>query len=237
MTPYTEEERATIAAELVELLRGDEDVAAVELIGSLATGTADAFSDVDIAVRVERVDAIATVADRWTARVHERLAVVAHFAVEFPPDQVRGFLLENLLEIDLGFSSEARATEIPPSEPRFDFHTGVGWHDVVHAAAALARGRRWRAHMYIAGIRDRTLTMAAERHGLIADEFKGIDDLPAEELGPLEATLAASLEPAELRRVLLVVTRAFIDEVRRGDEEAAKRLEPALLECLRFTER
>jgi hypothetical protein len=91
--------------------------------------------------------------------------------------------------------------------------------------------------MYIAGIRDRTLTMAAERQGLIADEFKGIDDLPAEELGPLEATLAASLEPAELRRVLLAATRAFIDEVRRGDEEAAGRLEPALFEYLRFAER
>ena len=155
MTPYTEAERANVAAELVELLRGDEDVAGAELIGSLATGTADAFSDVDVAVRV---DAVARVADRWTARVHEWLPVVANFAVEFPPDHVRGFLL------------------------------------------------------------------------------KGIDDLPAEELEPLEATLAASLEPAELRRALEAALRAFLDEVRRRDEQTAERLEPALVAFLRFAE-
>lgn len=237
MTPYSVEERAELAERLVELLRADEDVVEARLTGSLANGTGDWFSDVDVSVQVEPAAAVAEVAERWTQRVYELVPIVAHFAVEFPPDHIRGFLLENLLEVDLGFSPELRRTDVPPPESRFDFHAGVGWHDVVHAAAAVARGRPWRAQMYVAGIRDRTLTMAAERNGLVADEFKGVDDLPAAEREPLEAALVASLDPAELRRALDAATRAFLDEVRRGDAQAADRLEPALLEYLRFAER
>jgi predicted nucleotidyltransferase len=233
MTLFTPAERQETAERLVGLLRADDDIAEVALLGSLVTGSADRLSDLDIASRVAPGASADKIADRWTERMQELFPVVHHFAVEFGPDRVRGFLLANLLEIDLGFAPELHTDDVPTPKPQVEHHAGVGWHDVLHGATALARGRLWRASHYLERLRERTLTMAAERRSLPTTEFKGMDELPPGDVEALGATFVRSLEPGELRRALDAATAAFLAELRRNDPGLADRLEAPLHEFLR----
>jgi predicted nucleotidyltransferase len=228
---FTPEERDAAAALLLDLLRQDERIERAELAGSGATGYADRWSDVDLFVTAgEGVDQ-QEVADSWIPRVYDALPVVHHFAVAFGEDHVRGFLLENLLEVDIGFQpSSADDGEWPGPDPESE--AGFGWHDTLHAAVALARGRPWRAQYYIGLLRWRTLTLATARLGVDFSEYKGVDDLPNEILAPLEDALPGSLEANELRRTARAATQAFLDELRHVRPELADRLEPRLLDFL-----
>jgi predicted nucleotidyltransferase len=234
---YTPEERDEVAARLLELIRADERVERVELSGSGAHGYADRWSDVDIVVvAAEGVDH-RKLADSWTARMYEVFPVVYDFRVSFGEEHVRGVLLENFLEVDLGFQpwapdSEEEWTEWGVSP---DSEAGLAWHDVLHAAVAIRRGRAWRAHYYIGLLRWRTLSLA----GAEMSEHKGVDDVRPQLLEALQDALPRSLDPAELMRATRAVVPLFFAELRSYDTdeathyaELADRLEPRLLAFL-----
>ena len=228
---YTPEERDEVAQRLIDLLGADARVERVELCGSGTTGYTDRWSDVDLFVTVaDGVDQL-ELADSWIPRLYEALPVVHHFAVAFGEHHVRGLLLVNLLEVDLGFQPAVDVEGEWP-EPDAESEAGFGWHDVLHAGAAIARGRPWRAQYYIGLLRWRTLTLATDRLGLDFSEYKGVDDLPAELLAPLEDALPRSLERPELHRAATAATQAFLRELRHHRPELADRLEPRLLSFL-----
>lgn len=231
MALFTPEEREGAAARLLELLRQDERIERAELSGSGAVGYTDRWSDVDLLVTVAEGSDQSTVADSWIARVYETLPVVHHFAVAFGEHHVRGFLLENLLEVDVGFQPSAAEEGVWPG-PDAENEAGFAWHDSLHAGVALARGRPWRAHYYIGLLRWRTLTLATDRLGVDFGEYKDVDDLPHEVLAPLHDSLPRSLEADELRRATRAATQAFLDELRRIRPELADRLQPRLLSFL-----
>jgi predicted nucleotidyltransferase len=78
----------------------------VVLVGSLA-GTPDRWSDVDLeVVVVDEADA-AEVAVDWVARLYDALPVVHHYETAFGHTLVRGFLLNDALEVDLAFAPTA----------------------------------------------------------------------------------------------------------------------------------
>jgi predicted nucleotidyltransferase len=224
---FTPEERESAAAQLLQRLQQDDRIERAELSGSGAEGYTDRWSDVDLLVGVAEGSDQREVADSWIPRIYEALPVVHHFAVAFGDHHVRGFLLENFLEVDIGFRpSAAEAGEWPG--PDAESEAGFAWHDSLHAAVALARGRRWRAHYYLGLLRWRTLTLATARLGLDFSEYKGVDDLPDEVLAPLEDSLPHSLEADELRRATRAATQAFLDELHCVRPELADRLEHRL---------
>lgn len=229
MALYTPEERDDVARQLTELLATDERIARAALSGSGVDGYTDRWSDVDLVVVVgEGVDQ-QEVADAWIARVYDALPVVHHFAVSFGEEHVRGFLLENLLEVDIGFRPATAADgEWPGPDPASE--AGFAWHDVIHAAVAVARGRPWQAQYYVGVVRWRTLALATDRLGLMFSEFKGVDDLPAELRAALANTLPRSLEPDELLRALGAAMEAFLDELRQTQPQLADRLAAPLAE-------
>jgi Nucleotidyltransferase domain len=228
---YTPEERDEAAARLLDLLRDDERIARAELSGSATTGYTDRWSDVDLTITVvEDIDQGA-VADSWIPRVYEALPVLHHFAVAFGEHHVRGFLLQNLLEIDLGFQP-ATSDEAEWPGPDAESEAGFAWHDVLHAGVAIARDRPWRAQYYIGLLRWRTLTLACDRLGVEFSEYKGVDELPTDLLEGLEAALPRSLEHDELVRAARAAASAFLVELRMHRPELADRLEPPLLAFL-----
>ena len=229
MALYTPEERDRIARRLTELLTTDERISRAELSGSAVNGYTDGWSDVDLTVTVGEGADQQQVADDWIERVYDALPVVHHFAVSFGEEHVRGFLLENLLEIDIGFRPPAAAgRDWPGPDPASE--AGFAWHDVLHAAVAVARGRPWRAQYYVGVVRWRTLALATDRLGLMFSEFKGVDDLPAELRAALAETLPRSLEPDELLRALRAAMHAFLDELRQTQPQVADRLAAPLAE-------
>jgi predicted nucleotidyltransferase len=225
---YTPEEREDSAELLLGLLREDERVERAELSGSGTTGYTDRWSDLDLLVTVTAGAEQHEVADSWIPRVYDALPVVHHFAVAFGEHHVRGFMLENLLEVDLGFEP-AVAEEGEWPGPDAESEAGFGWHDVLHAGVAIARGRPWRAQYYIGLLRWRTLTLATDRLGLDFSEYKGVEDLPADLRAALEDALPRSLALDELARAARSATTVFLSELRMQRPELADRLEPRLL--------
>jgi predicted nucleotidyltransferase len=257
MPLFTPEERELIIGQVVDLLRDDPSVEAVVLVGSLVRG-GDRWSDIDLEVALaDGADADA-VAAAWVERLYDELPVVHHFAVAFGSTLVRGFLLRDLLELDLSFTSVREISLWEPNRLMFD-RSGIGaaaiaapaswtpdapdwageagftWHDVLHAGTAVRRGRPWQALWYMQRIRNRALSLASERAGNYAEFFDYVDDLPPEERVPLEASLVSSLDPDGLLDALDVATRGFLAELRRGDPELAERLEGPLLEFIAET--
>ena len=101
---------------------------------------------------------------------------------------------------------------------------------MLHAGAAVRRGRLWQGLWYLTRVRNRALALAQQRHGYDADSFDNVDDLPDEEVAAFHPTLVASLEPAALLEALEAAMRCLVTELRRGDRELADRLEQPLLE-------
>jgi predicted nucleotidyltransferase len=231
---YSPEERDEAAARLLELLRDDERITRAELSGSGTSGYTDRWSDVDLVVTVAEGFDQREVADSWIPRVSEALPVVHHFAVAFGEHHVRGFLLENLLEVDIGFQP---ATSVEGEWPGPDAasEAGFAWHDVLHAGVAIARGRPWRAQYYIGLLRWRTLELACDRLGVDFSEYKGVDELPTDLLDGLEAALPRSLAHDELVRAARAATSALLAELRMHRPELADRLVPPLLAFLNET--
>jgi predicted nucleotidyltransferase len=228
---YTPEQRDEVANRVLALLREDERIERAELSGSGTTGYTDRWSDVDVFVTVANGVDQQEVADSWIARLYEAMPVVHHFAVAFGDHHVRGFLLENLLELDIGFQpADVEEGEWPG--PDAEGEAGFAWHDVLHAGAAIARGRPWRAQYYVGLLRWRTLELATDRLGLDFGEFKGVDDLPDELLAQVAEALPRSLEREELVRAARAATIAFMGELREHRLELAERLEPRLLTFL-----
>lgn len=204
------------------------------LVGSMA-GEPDRWSDVDVAAVVADGADSGAVADDFQQRAYESLPVVHHFATAFGSTLVRGYLLENLLEVDVSFDVAAvqKQHEWGPAQPDWSGEAGFAWHDVLHAGAAVRRGKPWQALWYTERVRNRTLRLAQERHGYWADFFDYADELPAEERS-LEAAIVRSVDPEELLRALEAATLGLIAELRRGDETLAEKLEKPLLEFVRL---
>jgi len=228
---YTPNERDQVAGQLIELLDADERVDRVELAGSGTTGYVDRWSDVDLLVTVVAGGDQVEVADSWIPRLYATLPIVHHFAVAFGAEHVRGYLLENLLEVDIGFQPSVSENAEWPG-PDAESEAGFAWHDVLHAGVAIARGRPWRAQYYIGLLRWRTLALATERLGHELGEYKGVDDLPADVLDALEDALPRSLDRDELARAARAATTAFVRELRMHRQKLAERLEPRLLAFL-----
>jgi predicted nucleotidyltransferase len=258
MSLFTPAEREETARRVSLLLANDNRIDGVVIVGSLAD-QGDRWSDIDIEVVVANDEESLVVAADWVENLYELLPVVHHFETAFGDTLVRGFLLENLLELDLAFDQARRFSIWDPARVVFDrtgriadaanapvqgnLHTsdrageaGFAWHDVLHACTAVRRGRPWQGLWYLERIRNRTLKLAQERRGFYADFFDYVDDLPVEELTPLEDALVVSLSPESLLGAIEVATRAFLVELRYGEPALADRLEGPLLEFVRLRE-
>jgi predicted nucleotidyltransferase len=258
MPLFTPEEREETAQRVSRLLVEDSRVEGVVVVGSLAS-SADRWADIDLEVLVADDEELPAVAADWVGYLYELLPVVHHFETVFGETLVRGFLLENLLELDLAFERaerfsiwgsarvvfdrSGRVVEAANAPTKEDPHpadrvgeAGFAWHDVLHACTAVRRDRPWQGLWYLERVRNRTLKLAQERRGFYAEFFDYVDDLPVEELTPLKDTLVVSLDPEALLGAIEVATQAFLAELRHGEPALAERLEGPLLEFARLRE-
>jgi predicted nucleotidyltransferase len=249
---FTPAERDDVLTGVAAQFENDDRIEAAVVTGSLGAGNADRWSDIDLALLVGEGHDCPAVADDWISRLYAELSVVHHYEAAFDTTLVRGMLLDSGLLLDLAFTPApdfsiwapvrvlfdrtGRATALAaapvPWAPTPDWagQAGFGFHDVIHCATAAARGRPWRALFYLQRVRNRTLSLASERHGWDAAEFARVDELPPAERDPLLASLVSDLEPAALLAALDSATRSFLAELQRGDPRLAARLEPVLLQ-------
>ncbi|HEU4488647.1 MAG TPA: aminoglycoside 6-adenylyltransferase, partial [Actinomycetota bacterium] len=116
---FTPEKRTEIADQVLSLVAQDERIEAALTVGSMATEP-DRWSDIDLAIAVaDHVDHV-VVAHDWVVRLYEELPILHHFETAFGDSLVRGFLLEDLLELDLSFTPRAEFSVWGPAQVAFD---------------------------------------------------------------------------------------------------------------------
>jgi len=236
---FTVEQRDAVRARMLELAEGDKRVVAGAAVGSLAVGTGDRFSDLDLTFAIADGVPLAHVLDEWTQTIAEELDAVQLAELAAGPTTYRVFLLPDALQFDLSMTA---APEFRPAGPKFQLLFGetapdepdgrprkpgslsiptpaiaadiLGWGVIyaLHARACIERGRLWQAEHYVGAVRDHALSLACLRRGLVAVQARGFDDLPSEALADLESAHVGSVEPDALRKALAASVSTLLEE-------------------------
>lgn len=214
---FTVEERDRLHERVLEIGRSDDRVVAAAVVGSLAVGEGDRWSDVDLTFAVREDTSVADILDDWAKTLTEDLDAVCLLDLVVESTTYRVFLLPRCLQLDVSFTP---ASEFRPASPRFRLLYGeagppdmreppsatdlLGWAVVFarDVRASIERGQVWRAERSLAALRDHALSFACRRRDLPAAYGKGHDQLPPEVLAGFTASLASSLDPVELSRAL-----------------------------------
>ncbi|MDQ3618861.1 MAG: nucleotidyltransferase domain-containing protein [Actinomycetota bacterium] len=224
---FTLQERDRIRDRVLEIARGDDRVVAAALVGSLAHGDGDRWSDIDLSFAVRNDVPISDVLDDWTTTVGDDLGAVHLLDLAVAPIQYRVFLLPGCLQLDLSFSP---ASVFRPTSSRFRLVYGqagepiepdplsadelLGWA-VLYARdtrVSIERSDVWRAERSLSELRSYALSFACCLRGLPASYGKGHDRLPAPVLAGFIGSLASSVEPRELARALMSAVAALRTE-------------------------
>jgi len=234
---FTVEQRDALRQHVIRLGEEDERVVAGALVGSLAGGTGDRFSDIDLTFGVADGIPILDVLDDWTRALTNDLAAVHLVDLERDPAVYRVFLFPDALQLDL---SMRPSSEFRPGGPRFALlfgetapdssvppETGTlfistpataeemfGWGVIyaLHARACIERGRVWQAEHYVGTVRDLALSLACLREGVTVAQARGYDDLSPEARASLDGAHIGSVAPDALRHALAASVRALMQE-------------------------
>jgi hypothetical protein len=223
---FTPEQRDALRERVMELARSDARIVAGAVVGSIAAGTADRWSDVDLTFAVADGIAVGEVLGAWTRTLAGELDAVRLVDLERGPTTYRVFLFPEALQLDLSMTP---ASEFRAGGPKFRLEFGeaserptarttgtlfidtplvaqdiFGWGVVyaLHARACIERGRSWQAEHYVGAVRDHALALACLRHGLPPAQARAVDDLPPEALDRFRGTHVSGLETESLRSAL-----------------------------------
>jgi predicted nucleotidyltransferase len=233
---FTVEQRVVLVDRMLSLARKDERVVAAAFVGSLAVGTGDHYSDVDLTFAISDHVEVADVLEDWKSTLVEEHDAVRLVDLERGPTAYRVFLLPEALQLDLSMTP---AAQFRPAGPRFRLVFGdtasseskptvgslfistpavgediFGWGVIyaLHARACIERGRLWQAEHYVGAVRDHGLALACLREGMNPVQARAYDDLSAETLARLDGVHVGALEASALRRALAVSLGALITE-------------------------
>ena len=229
---------------VLELASADSRVVAAAVIGSLAHGPGDRWSDLDLTFAVAEGVPVVDVLTDWTRDLVAKLDAVHLFDLPSRATIYRVFLLPGCLQVDLSFTPAAAfgargptfsllfgsAVETAGSPPAsVDELFGLAVHHAVRARVCIERGRWWQAEYWISGLRDDALALACLRRGLSEREGRGFDELPADVLDGCADALVLSLEREELLRALASAIAALLRESAEAGILSGK-VEPQLRE-------
>jgi hypothetical protein len=235
---FTVEQRDALRDRVLQLAQEDERVVAGAVVGSLALGGGDRFSDLDLTFGVADHTPVTDVLNDWTRTLANEFDAVHLVDLERSPTVYRVFLFPDALQFDLSMTP---AAQFRPAGPRFRLLFGeiaageaevpttvgglfiptpviasdlFGWGIIyaLHARSCIERGRVWQAEHYVGAVRDHALSLACLREGLPAAQARGYDDLPAEILARFRDTHIGAAEPGALRVALAAAVRALMQE-------------------------
>src|SRR5439155_3050697 len=135
MPMFSLEERDGARDHVLEMAAADPRVVAGAVVGSLAHGSGDRWSDLDLTFGVADDIAVVDVLGDWTKRVVDDLDAVFLFDLPSGDTIYRVFLLPGCLQVDLSFTPASR---FGASGPRFRLLFGEA-HDRPHTAPPSAQ--------------------------------------------------------------------------------------------------
>lgn len=231
------EDRDRVRDRVLDIASSDPRVVAGAVLGSLAHGEGDRWSDLDLMFAVADDVPITAVLEDWSQTVVREFGAIRLFDLPSGPIIYRVFLFPDFLELDLSFTP---ASEFSAGGPKFkllfgDAHEkldepptpadellGYGVHHTLHARVAIERGRYWQAEYWISAVRDKALGLACRRRGLDGWYGRDFDKLPPDVLELCNDALVQSLRPDELRRALGSAVVALLHESAEAAELAER---------------
>jgi hypothetical protein len=237
-------DRNLIREHILQLAASDARVVAGAVIGSLALGDGDRWSDLDLTFAVADDFSIFDVLEDWTSNIVKEFDAAHLFDLSSGASIYRVLLFPGCLQFDLSLTPASKfgatspkfkllfggSMEKPyPQPPSAQELFGYAVHHALRARFCIERGRYWQAEYWISGTRDYALSLACRRRGLPANQGRGFDDLPPEVRDVFASTLVATLTRDELLRALSCVINGLLGEVDEVQELAIK-VEPQLRE-------
>jgi predicted nucleotidyltransferase len=239
---FSVEDRDRVRERVLALAARDERIVGAALVGSLASGRGDRWSDLDLTFAVRDGVAVRAVLDDWTQRMRDEVDALPLFDLPSGETIYRVFLLPGGLQCDLSFSPErhfgaagprfqllyGQAADLPPPPGRSAreiFGWGVAY--ARDARACIDRGRPWQAEHCTSAVRDHALDLACARRGLPARFGRGYDNLPPDVLRSFDGTLVRTLAAEELLRALERSVDCLLAEAAELGDLAA-RVEPRI---------
>ena len=228
---FSVDDRDRARDHVLGMAEADPRVVAAAVVGGLADGPGDRWSDLDLTFGVDDAASVDDVLEEWTQEVAAELGGVHLFDLPAGAAIYRVFLLPGCLQVDLSFapasasaragrgsgcSSAARRSSRSRRRPRRTSSSGSASTTFcarVSRSSAAAGGRRSTGSAASASRR-----FSSPAAGVGSKGGRRFDDLPAEALEAFESSLVRSLEPEELDRAL----RSAISVLQRESEDAAE---------------
>jgi hypothetical protein len=239
---FSIDDRNRVREHVLRLAASDARVVAGAVVGSLALGDGDRWSDLDLTFAVADGISILDVLADWTGDLVREFEAAVLFDLPSGPSLYRVFLLPGCLQFDLSFTPAAqfgatgpkfkllfgRAVERPFAQPQSAVELfGYAVHHALRARFCIERGRTWQAEYWISAGRDCALNLACRRRGLPANNGRGFDLLPAEVRAVFLPALVKSLERQELLRALGSLIEGLLGEAEEV-RDLADKLAPEL---------
>jgi hypothetical protein len=236
---FSIDDRERVRDRVLALADADERVVAGAVVGSLAEGPGDRWSDLDLTFAVADGTEVTDVLADWTRTLVDELGAIHLFDLPRGASIYRVLLLPGCLQVDLSFTPAAafgaagprfrllfgEAAERPHVQPPGPHELfGYAAHHALRARFCLERGRSWQAEYWVSGVRDYALSLACRVRGLPASEGRGFDELPADVHARFAGAIAWSLERDELLRAL----GSAIDGLLHEAGELGAKAEPEL---------
>ena len=233
---FSIEDRDRVREHVLALAEADPRVVAAAVVGRLADGAGDRWSDLDLTFAVADTVPLDDVLGDWTRRVAADLDGVHLFDLPAGAAIYRVFLLPGCLQVDLSFAPASSfgargptfrllfgsAVDLPQApQASADDVFGLGVHHAVRARFSIERGRWWQAEYWISGVRGQAFLLACRRRGLDGGHGRRFDELPPEVLALFVPALVRSLEPEELGRALAGAISILQQESAEAAELAA----------------
>ncbi len=240
---FTPDDRDRVRESILSRARADSRVVAAAIVGSLAVGDGDRWSDLDVSFGVADGHAASEVLDDFERGLNEEFGAAPLFDLPAAGALYRVFLLPGCLQLDLSaapasafgaigphfkllFGAAVEKAPVPPLVPRELF--GYGAHHAVRAWVCIERGRFWQAEYWISAARDHAMSLACARRGLPPRYGKGADDLPEDVRAALKAALVTSLDGDGLLRSLNGAVAVLLHEAGDVEPELVARVGPWL---------
>jgi hypothetical protein len=244
---FSVKDRDLVRDQILQLAESDKRVVAGAVVGSLALGDGDRWSDLDLTFAVAEDFSIFDVLEDWTRTIIRQFSAAQLFDLPSGASIYRVFLLPGCLQFDLSFTPASQFGAVGPkfkllfgnsvekpfaAPPAAEELLGYAVHHLLRARFCIERGRYWHAEYWISSARDNALSLACRRRGLPAYYGRGFDDLPSEVLDNFRDSFVCVLERDELLRALARVIDGLLGEASEARELAAK-VEPQLRELTR----
>jgi hypothetical protein len=230
-------ERERVRARVLQLAADDARVVAGAVVGSLALGEGDRWSDLDLTFAVADGVPVSEVLEDWTRTLIAEFDAAHLFDLPSGASIYRVFLLRGCLQCDLSFTPAARfgasgpqfrllfgsAVPKPYSQPPSAHELfGYAVHHALRARFCIERGRCWQAEYWISSLRGYALSLACRRRGLAAVHGRGFDELPQSVRDTFSGALVTSLARDELLRALGCAIMGLLSEADEVQDVAAK---------------